>query len=153
MPRLKFSTYRPAVNEPIEIELNDDDVFHFKPGMTGIDLLDTLEAIDSPSNAVAAKAVKDLFNDTLISDPAEFPDHEIPEDNVKAFWAYIRNKDNHIDLPKLQEIANGLVEEIAGGRPTQSSQQSSDGSATNGSGSTPRPSEKAGPSRRSRSKS
>jgi hypothetical protein len=139
MTRLKFSTYRTTtVEEPIEVELNEDNVFYFKPTMTGIQLLDTLEGIDSTSNAVASQAVKSLFRDQLISDPNEYPDAEpaIPEDNVEAFFTYISDPNNHVDLPKLQEIANGLVEAIAAGPPTESSPKSDAGSATNGAGRT-----------------
>ena len=148
--RLKFSTYSSTdEKEPIEIELNENDVFYFKPTMTGIQLLDTLEGIDNPSNAVASQAVKSLFREQLISDSSEYPDADppIPEDNVEAFFRYITNPNNHVDLPKLQEIANGLVEEIAAGRPTESSPKSDDGSATNGSGRTRKRSAKAATSK------
>jgi hypothetical protein len=150
MPRrLKFSTYHTDVTtEPIEVELNEDNVFYFKPTMPGISLLGFLEDIDSPSNRVASKAIRDLFGETLVSDPTEFPGVPIPETNAEDFFAYITNKDNRVGLPELQEIANGVVEEIAGGRPTESSQTSDGGSATNGSGSTEKRSAKAATSKR-----
>jgi hypothetical protein len=152
MPRrLKFSTYRTDVTaEPIEVELNEDDVFYFKPTMPGISLLGFLEDIDSPSNRVASKAIRELFRETLVTDPTEFPDANppIPETNAEDFFAYVTNKDNRVGLPELQEIANGVVEAIAGGRPTESSQTSDGGSATNGSGSTAKRSAKAATSKR-----
>jgi hypothetical protein len=147
--RLKFSTYRADVNdEPIEVELNGDNVFYFRPTMVGIDLLTFLEEIDSPHNAVASKAVKAFLRETLVADPAEFPNFEIPPDNTEAFFAYIGDKDNAVYLTELQDIANGVVEAIAGGRPTPSSPTSPDGSATNGSGSTAKRSAKAATSPR-----
>ena len=73
MTRLKFSTYRTtAVEEPIEVELNENVVFYFSPTMTGIELLDTLEGIDSSSNAIASQTIKGLFRKQLL-DPSKSP--------------------------------------------------------------------------------
>jgi hypothetical protein len=148
---LKFSTYRPddPNPEPIELELNDK-IFYFKPEIPGMTLLGYLEAADAPSNSEAAKGIRTMFNETLVTDPADFPEAEIPEDNAKAFFDYVEDPDNHVDLPKLQDMANGLVEEYAVSRPTQSSPKSDDGSATNGSGRTGKRSAKAATSGRSR---
>lgn len=147
--RLEFSTYTPTFAEPIEIKINDN-VFYSKPEIPGITLLDFLEGVDSQSNAVASKAVKGLFREALVTEPSAFPDFEIPDDNADAFFTYVADPDHHVDLTKLQEIANGLVEELAGGRPTPPSSKLDDGSATNGSGRTGRRSGKAATSARSR---
>jgi hypothetical protein len=152
--RLKFSTYQPGdTEEPIEVEINDGNLFYFKPSMPGTQLLSYLADIDEADQAKAARTIQSLFHDTVITDPAEFPraDPPVPEDNSEAFFAYIGDNDHHVDLDKLQEIANDLLGEIAHGRPTQSSPKSVDGSATNGSGSTERRSEKVATSKRSRS--
>jgi hypothetical protein len=151
--RLKFSTYQPSTEEPIEVEINDGNLFYFKPSMPGTELLGYLANIDEGNQALAAQTIQNLFRNTVITDPAEFPlaDPPVPENNSEAFFDYVGDNDHHVDLAKLQEIANDLLGEIADGRPTQSSQKSDDGSATNGSGSTERRSEKVATSKRSRS--
>lgn len=123
--RKTFSTYKQQSTDPVEIVLNEN-VFHFKGTMSGIEILDYFSRLDADNIASAVITIRELLDKTILPEEKE------------AFEAYLKDPDNGVDVEVLSDIAAYLLESYSN-HPTQSSGASSSGSSTNGLGSTEKP--------------
>jgi hypothetical protein len=108
-------------NQPREFTA-DGDTFHCTPGIAAMLIGDMVAKIQAAESLEAKMtSIEDFFNVTL--DDASF----------ELMKKRLRNKMNPIDLSQAMDIISWLTEEM-GERPTKPSSSSSDGSATEETG-------------------
>lgn len=106
--RKSFKSHDPALDEPLEFDLNGViwPCISGKPGAVLLDFVANTR-IDDPSTG--AKATLDLLREAIIPERREEWD------------AYIRDPANNVDLDVLTDVATWLAEEYTADRPTQPS--------------------------------
>jgi len=113
MARRKTFNSRQASTELIELDVNGT-VFHALPNLPGAVLLDFVASADDDNAAAMVKAMTQLINQSIV-----------PEE-LEAWQAFVREPANNVTIELIMEVASYLAEEYTG-RPTQPSEQSSDG--------------------------
>lgn len=94
-----FTTYAPTTK--LVFDINGTE-FRLNNAIPGDVLLDFMAGSASENTADMAKIVRSLFKEA------------VHEDDYEQFNQFIRDKNNHVDLETLTDIAAYLAEQLAG---------------------------------------